>query len=94
METMTTRSCHAIACALTLLVAASGAIAQARPDYPKRPVRFIVAQTPGGSADFVGRIVAEALGKRFGQQFVVDNRPEHSSGIARASQQYHLTRHQ
>lgn len=50
--------------------------------YPRRPVRFIVAQTPGGSADFVGRIIAEALGKRLGQQFVVDNRPGASGIIA------------
>lgn len=52
-----------------------------RADYPKRPVRFIVAQTPG-SGDFVGRIIADALGKRLGQQFVVDNRPGASGIIA------------
>jgi tripartite-type tricarboxylate transporter receptor subunit TctC len=61
---------------------ACAAAAQAQPDYPKRPVRFIVAQTPGGNADFVGRIIAEALGKRFGQQFVVDNRAGASGIIA------------
>jgi tripartite-type tricarboxylate transporter receptor subunit TctC len=72
----------AAACALTLSVVASAAGAQAQPDYPKRPVRFIVAQTPGGNADFVGRIIAEALGKRFGQQFVVDNRAGASGIIA------------
>ena len=69
-------------CALALLVIACSAGAQSRPDYPKRPVRFIVAQTPGGNADFVGRIIAEALGKRLGQQFVVDNRPGASGIIA------------
>ncbi len=69
-------------CVLVLAVLACDANAQARPDYPKRPVRFIVAQTAGGNADFVGRIVAEALGKRLGQQFVVDNRPGASGIIA------------
>ena len=67
------------ACALS---AAGAAAAQTAADYPKRPVRFIVAQTPGGNADFVGRIVAEALGKRLGQQFVVDNRAGAAGNIA------------
>jgi tripartite-type tricarboxylate transporter receptor subunit TctC len=70
----------AIACAWT--ICAGGAWGQTRDDYPKRPVRFIVAQTPGGSADFVGRIIADALGKRFSQQLVVDNRPGASGIIA------------
>ena len=43
-------------------------------DYPNRPVRFIVAQSPGGNADFVARLIAGELSKRLGQQFVVDNR--------------------
>ena len=64
------------------VIAARGADAQTRDDYPSRPVRFIVAQTAGGSADFVGRIIADSLGKRFGQQFVVDNRPGASGIIA------------
>jgi tripartite-type tricarboxylate transporter receptor subunit TctC len=71
-----------ITCALLLSILAAGAGAQSRPDYPKRPVRFIVAQTPGGNADFVGRIIAEQLGKRLGQQFVVDNRAGASGIIA------------
>jgi tripartite-type tricarboxylate transporter receptor subunit TctC len=73
---------YTISCALALSMAASGADAQTRGEYPNRPVRFIVAQTPGGNADFVGRILAEALGKRFGQQFVVDNRAGASGIIA------------
>jgi tripartite-type tricarboxylate transporter receptor subunit TctC len=71
-----------LACAWALAVYASSALGQALDGYPKRPVRFIVAQTPGGSADFVGRIIADSLGKRFSQQFVVDNRPGASGIIA------------
>jgi tripartite-type tricarboxylate transporter receptor subunit TctC len=70
------------ACACALFFAAASASAQTAADYPKRPVRFIIAQTPGGNADFVGRIVAEALGKRLVQQFVVDNRAGASGIIA------------
>ncbi len=73
---------HLAACGIACAVAACAADAQTRDNYPGRPVRFIVAQTPGGSADFVGRIIADALGKRFGQQFVVDNRPGASGIIA------------
>jgi tripartite-type tricarboxylate transporter receptor subunit TctC len=73
---------RAVTCALALSVIAFGAGAQARSDYPNRPVRFIVAQTPGGNADFVGRLIAESLGRRLGQQFVVDNRPGASGIIA------------
>ena len=47
---------------------------EARDDYPNRPVRMIVAQSPGGNADFVARLIAAELTKRLGQQFVVDNR--------------------
>lgn len=71
-----------VACVYALLCAAATAAAQTVGDYPKRPVRFIIAQTPGGNADFVGRIVAEALSKRLGQQFVVDNRAGASGIIA------------
>ena len=73
---------HIAACGCALLLAAGSASAQTAADYPKRPVRFIIAQTPGGNADFVGRIVAEGLGKRLGQQFVVDNRAGASGIIA------------
>jgi tripartite-type tricarboxylate transporter receptor subunit TctC len=76
-----TRTFQIVAGACALLSAA-GAAAQTVSDYPTRPVRFIIAQTPGGNADFVGRIVADALGKRLGQQFVVDNRAGASGIIA------------
>src|SRR5687768_16466891 len=75
------RAFQTVACACALS-ATGEAAAQTAADYPKRPVRFIVAQTPGGNADFVGRIVADALGKRLGQQFVVDNRAGASGIIA------------
>lgn len=49
-----------------------GAKAQA---YPDHPVKIIVSVGPTGSYDLVGRLVAEQLTKRFGQSFVVENRP-------------------
>lgn len=54
----------------------------AKAEYPARPVRFIVGQTPGGNADFIARVIAGELTKRFGQQFVVENRGGASGMIA------------
>jgi tripartite-type tricarboxylate transporter receptor subunit TctC len=50
-------------------------------DYPTRPVRIIVGFPPGGSADIITRLVAQALSERTGQSFVVDNRPGAGSNI-------------
>ena len=54
-----------------LLLAASSALAQ---PYPARPVRMIVGFPPGGAADILGRLAAQRLTERLGQQVVVDNR--------------------
>src|SRR6201988_942033 len=43
--------------------------------YPERPVKIIVPIGPGGSYDLVGRFLAEALSKRTGQSFFVENKP-------------------
>ncbi len=58
------------------------AIAQA---WPSKPVRIIVPWPPGGSADLVGRIVAEHLGNAFAQNFVVENRPGASGMVGSAA---------
>jgi tripartite-type tricarboxylate transporter receptor subunit TctC len=43
-------------------------------DYPTRPVRLIVPVAAGGGADIVGRLIAQWLSERLGQQFIVENR--------------------
>ena len=43
-------------------------------DYPARPVRMVVGFPPGGAADILGRVAAQQLTERLGQQVVVDNR--------------------
>ncbi len=63
-----------IAGALVLLVAGA-ATAEAQTGYPSRPVKIIVPIGPGGSYDLVGRYLGDALSKRFGQTFFVENKP-------------------
>src|SRR5262249_24739561 len=46
----------------------------ARADYPDRPVKVVVANTPGGPSDIVGRIVTAALDQSTGKTFIIENR--------------------
>jgi len=42
--------------------------------YPNKSIRIIVPFPPGGGNDVIGRIIAQKLTERLGQQVVVDNR--------------------
>ena len=42
--------------------------------YPERPVKVVVANTPGGPSDIVGRIVTGALQQSTGKTFIIENR--------------------
>jgi tripartite-type tricarboxylate transporter receptor subunit TctC len=68
------RFCHGLASMLALL-AVGVTTAHAQTGYPDRPVKIIVPIAPGGSYDLVGRHIADALSKRMGQAFVVENKP-------------------
>ena len=50
--------------------------------YPTRPVRWIVGYTPGGGNDIFARLMGQWLQERFGQPFVIENRPGAGSNIA------------
>jgi tripartite-type tricarboxylate transporter receptor subunit TctC len=57
------------------------ASAQQTSAYPSRPVRMIVPNAPGGSSDFVARILQPKLGDNLGAQIVIDNRGGASGNI-------------
>ena len=48
--------------------------AQAQGAWPSRPVTVIMPFAAGGGTDLLARALAQDLGERLGQQFVVDNR--------------------
>lgn len=62
----------------TALAATSLALptfAQAQQSWPTRPIRIVVPFAPGGTTDFVTRLVGVELGKQLGQVVVVENKP-------------------
>jgi tripartite-type tricarboxylate transporter receptor subunit TctC len=42
--------------------------------YPSRPVRIVIPLSPGGTTDVPGRMIAQKLSEKLGQQFFVENR--------------------
>lgn len=66
------RLCGLWVAACSLVVISPGACAET---YPTRPIRLIVADSPGGAPDQLARLLSQNLSPALGQQLVVDNRP-------------------
>src|ERR1700678_2542118 len=73
------RLLHMAAAAVALPAVSRSAFSQS---YPTRPVRIVVGLAAGGSVDIVTRVMAQWLSGRFGQQFIVENRPGAGTNIA------------
>jgi tripartite-type tricarboxylate transporter receptor subunit TctC len=50
--------------------------------YPTRPVRIIVGFAAGSAPDIIARLMGQSLSNRFGQQFIIDNKPGAGTNIA------------
>jgi tripartite-type tricarboxylate transporter receptor subunit TctC len=50
--------------------------------YPSRAVRLVVASPPGGTADFLARLMGQWLSGRLGKPFIIENRQGAGTNIA------------
>ena len=66
---------NALRIALVLLACATSPAASFAEDYPTRTVTIVVPFVPGGTTDLLARVLAERLERKFGQPFVVENKP-------------------
>ncbi|MBI3715509.1 MAG: tripartite tricarboxylate transporter substrate binding protein, partial [Betaproteobacteria bacterium] len=51
------------------------AVAAFAQDYPTRPIKIVVPFSPGGAVDGPIRLIGQELGKRLGQQVIIENKP-------------------
>jgi tripartite-type tricarboxylate transporter receptor subunit TctC len=63
-----------LAAGLAVSLVLVAATASAQSDWPQKPVRIVVPYVAGGTADMLGRQVANLLSNAFGQPFVVENK--------------------
>jgi tripartite-type tricarboxylate transporter receptor subunit TctC len=70
----------AIRCAI--LAMALAALPAAAQTFPSRNITIVVGYAPGGTGDFIARIVGNKLGEKFGRTVVIENRAGASGLIA------------
>jgi len=66
----------------TLVIATAASPAARTQSYPPGPVKIIVGVGPGASPDVISRVVADHLGRLWGQQVVVLNQPGAGGALA------------
>jgi tripartite-type tricarboxylate transporter receptor subunit TctC len=80
MRTRILRSCGMLFAAI--LVAGGIASQTAAQTYPNRPIRLIVGYPPGGSGDFLTRVVGDEMSRDLGVGVVTENRPGAGASLA------------
>jgi tripartite-type tricarboxylate transporter receptor subunit TctC len=51
-------------------------------DFPNKPIKLILGFPPGGSGDFVARVISEDVSKLLGQNLLIENKPGAGTNIA------------
>ena len=72
-------------CRLLVAIVAVWGVAAYAQGYPTKPVRLIIAFTPGSSTDIIGRAVAAKLQEMWGQQVVAENRTGAGGSVGSAA---------
>ena len=65
---------RAFAAALVLGAGMGVARAQVPADFPNKPLKLITLTTAGGTLDILARMIADDIGRQWGQQMIVENR--------------------
>jgi len=60
---------------ISLATLVPAAFAQGSKSFPDKPVKVVVGYSPGGLPDTIARLIGQKLSERWGQQFVVENKP-------------------
>jgi tripartite-type tricarboxylate transporter receptor subunit TctC len=64
-----------------LLLCSAFAVTAAEPDYPNRPIHWVVAYPPGGTTDLLARLMGQWLAQHLGQQVLIENKPGGGNNI-------------
>ena len=67
---------------LAFLAACALALEAGAQAFPSKPLRLVVGYPPGGSGDFLTRLIADEMSRDLGTAVIVDNRPGAGGNIA------------
>src|SRR4051812_14729705 len=58
----------------TLLFCLFALSAAAQPNYPSKPIRFVVPYPPGGFTDILARLIGQKLTESWSQPVIIENK--------------------